>query len=68
MDLKEKAKIRIEHWKNHTADHISEYERFADALENSGYSIAARSIREMAALTSKCSPWLEKALQSMQES
>jgi hypothetical protein len=67
MEFSEKAKIRIEHWMKHTADHVKEYVHFADELENSGYNDAARNIRQMAAITAKSSHCLENAFDSINQ-
>ncbi len=67
MEFREKAKLRIEHWMKHTADHVKEYARFADELENSGYHNAARNIREMVEITAKCSHCLKNALLAVNE-
>lgn len=67
MEFREKAKIRIAHWMKHTDDHVKEYAQFADELEKSGYNNAARNIREMASITTKCSHCLKNALLSVNE-
>jgi hypothetical protein len=65
MEFEEKAKIRIEHWLKHTADHLKEYEQFADQLEDAGMKTSAQHIREMAVLTAKSSECLDNALLSI---
>jgi hypothetical protein len=67
MEFREKAKLRIEHWMKHSADHVREYSKFADELENSGYSDAAYNIREMATITSKCAHCMKSALLSVKK-
>ena len=62
MDFSEKARIRIEHWMKHTADHLKEYEMFADELEGAGSADSARHIREMAVLTARTTECLDSAL------
>ena len=65
MEFREKAKLRIAHWMKHTDDHVKEYARFAEELEQSGYSHAARNIREIASITTQCSQFLKNALLSV---
>ena len=67
MEFREKARLRIEHWMKQSADHVREYSKFADELENSGYSDAADNIREIATITSKCDHCLKNALLSVQK-
>jgi hypothetical protein len=67
MEFDEKAKIRIEHWLKHTADHLKEYEQFADELENAGNADSAQHIREMAVLTAKSTDCLDNALLSLKK-
>lgn len=67
MEFEEKAKIRIEHWLKHTADHLDEYEKFTEALENHGHKATAQHIREMTVLTAKCTKCLEHALLTLNE-
>jgi len=62
MKFQEKAKIRIEHWIKHAADHLKEYEQFADELEKEGNTDSARHIREMAVLTARGTDCLDSAL------
>jgi hypothetical protein len=62
MEFEEKAKIRMEHWLKHTADHLKEYELFADELEDAGNEGSARHIREMAVLTARSTECLDNAL------
>ena len=65
MKFEEKAKIRIEHWLKHTADHLKEYEQFADELEDAGNEDSAQHIREMAVLTARSTECLDNALISL---
>jgi hypothetical protein len=65
MEFTEKAKIRIAHWLKHTADHLQEYERFAEELEDTGNLESARHIREMATLTARTSDCLDGALTAL---
>jgi hypothetical protein len=65
MKFEQKAKIRIEHWIKHAADHLKEYERFAEELEKEGNQDSARHIREMAVLTAKSTDCLDSALLSL---
>lgn len=67
MEFEEKAKIRIEHWLNHTAGHIDGYRQLAEELENTGYRDIARHIRATMALTASCAKCLEGALLSFYE-
>jgi hypothetical protein len=53
MNFVEKAGMRIEHWIKHSQSHFTEYEAFADELEQAGYKASAEEIRQMAALTRK---------------
>lgn len=62
MKFEEKAKIQIEHWLKHTADHLKEYEQFADALEDAGNTDSAQHIRQMAVLTARSTECLDNAL------
>lgn len=62
MEFGEKAKIRIEHWIKHTADHIREYAKFANELEKFGHNDAAQYIRDMKEKTVKCTKCMEDAL------
>ena len=65
MDEIEKAKIRLEHWITHNEHHYEEFEAFADELEKAGKDQSADSIREMMALTAKCTECLKKAMGSL---
>jgi hypothetical protein len=65
MKFEEKAKIRIEHWLKHTADHLKEYEQFANQLEDAGNKDSAQHIREMADLTARSTECLDSALSAL---
>ena len=47
MEFKEKARIRLEHWVDHSDHHREDYEQFAEQLEGSGMIESAGYIREM---------------------
>ncbi|WP_319524002.1 hypothetical protein [uncultured Desulfosarcina sp.] len=65
MEFEEKARIRMEHWLKHTADHMEEYAQFAAELEGAGKADSARHIREMATLVSKSTECLDNALTAL---
>jgi hypothetical protein len=65
MDFSAKAGIRIRHWLDHNADHIQEYENFANELDTAGKSECAGQIREMAALTAQSNECLRRALAAL---
>jgi hypothetical protein len=65
MEFDERAKIRVEHWIKHAADHLKEYEQFADELEKEGNTESARHIRETAVLTAQSTNCLDNALLSL---
>jgi hypothetical protein len=65
MEFEEKAKIRMEHWLKHTADHMEEYATFAAELEDAGKADSARHIREMARLVSESTECLDHALSAL---
>ena len=65
MEFEEKARIRLEHWIDHSEHHLEDYEQFADELEKAGKIESARSIREMADLTAKSTACLKKALEAL---
>jgi hypothetical protein len=62
MEFGEKAKIRIEHWMKHTTDHIQEYTKFAEELEQFGHNDAAKPIRDMTEITAQCKKYMKDAL------
>ena len=62
MDFIEKAKIRIEHWVEHSDHHIEDYTAFANQLEEEGKTESAEAIREMIELNIKSTECLKKAL------
>lgn len=62
MDFIEKAKIRIEHWVEHSDHHIEDYTAFANQLEEEGKTDSAKAIREMIELNIKSTECLKKAL------
>lgn len=65
MDFIEKAKIRIEHWVEHSDHHIEDYTDFADQLEEEGKTESAEAIREMIELNVKSTECLKKALKGL---
>lgn len=65
MDFLEKAKIRLEHWIDHSDHHIEEYIGFADQLEQTGRSESANHVREMIKLNQESSKCLKKALSAL---
>jgi predicted patatin/cPLA2 family phospholipase len=65
MDFLEKAKIRLEHWVDHSEHHIEEYNDFADELEQAGKSESAEHIREMTKLNQKSNECLKRALEAL---
>lgn len=65
MDFLEKAKIRLEHWVDHSDHHIEEYSDFADQLEQAGKSESAEHIREMIKLNQKSTERLKRALEAL---
>jgi len=67
MDLVEKAKIRLEHWKSHNDHHLEEYQIFADHLEDAGKTKSAGHIRDMVELTARINDCLEGALRGIDE-
>ena len=67
MQFEKKAKIRMEHWLKHTADHLREYEQFADELENAGSAESAGHIRDMVDLTARTTACLDSALQALEK-
>ena len=66
MDYIEKAKIRIEHWIEHSDHHIEDYTSFADQLEQEGKTKSAEHIREMIDLNLKSTECLKKALKGLE--
>jgi hypothetical protein len=67
MDFKEKARIRLGHWINHSEEHLKEYESFSRELEDAGKHESAGFIGEMAQLTAKSTECLKKALSALDE-
>jgi predicted transcriptional regulator len=65
MDFVEKARIRLENWTTHNDQHMEEYDRFADQLEQAGKKESANHVREMIQLTSKGTECLRKALAAL---
>ncbi|MBW2093667.1 MAG: hypothetical protein JRI80_02155 [Deltaproteobacteria bacterium] len=65
VDLKEKARIRLEHWITHNDHHEEEYELFAEQLESAGMKESAGHVREMIALTAQGTASLRKALETL---
>ena len=66
MDFLEKAKIRLEHWVDHSDHHIEEYKDFADQLEQAGRSESAEQVREMIKLNQKSTECLKEALKALE--
>ena len=66
MEFREKAAIRIQHWLEHNASHLSEYEAFAEQLEAAEAGGSAAHIREMAELTRKTNGCLQRALAALE--
>lgn len=67
MDFKEKAKIKMEHMIRHDQDHLTEYQGFAQQLNDAGLAESAEAIKEMAAYLAKGVDCLQKALNAMPE-
>jgi formyltetrahydrofolate hydrolase len=65
MDFVEKARIRLENWTSHNDQHMEEYDRFADQLEQAGKKESANHVREMIQLASKGTECLRKALAAL---
>ena len=65
MDFIEKAKIRIEHWVEHSDHHIEDYTAFANQLEEEGKTESAEAIRDMIELNIKSTECLKKALEGL---
>ncbi|MFO7784208.1 MAG: hypothetical protein R6V25_06210 [Desulfatiglandales bacterium] len=65
MEFKDKARIRLEHWIEHSDHHLDEYEQFAGQLEDEGMVESARHIREMMDLEEKSTTCLKKALEAL---
>ena len=66
MEFREKAAIRIEHWIEHNAAHLRDYEEFAARLEEVRASRSAGHIREMAELTRRIGVCLQQALAALE--
>lgn len=66
MDFSEKAKIRLEHWIEHSDHHVEDYSSFADQLENEGKTESAKHIREMIDLILKSNECLKKAYKALE--
>jgi hypothetical protein len=67
MDFSEKAAIRIEHWMQHNASHVRDYEQFAAQLEEARATRSAEQIREMAELSRRIGDCLQRALAALEE-
>ena len=65
MDFLEKAKIRLEHWVEHSDHHIEDYTSFADQLDQEGKAESAAYIREMIELNKKSTECLKNALNAL---
>ena len=67
MEFSEKAAIRIEHWMEHNASHLRDYEKFAAQLDEARAGRSAAHIRELAELTRKIDDCLRKALAVLED-
>lgn len=65
MEFVEKSRIILERWISHSDHHLEEYEAFADELKGAGKVESAKAVREMAALTSKSTECLRRALKAL---
>ncbi len=65
MEFKDKARIRLEHWIDHSDHHRDDYEQFAGQLEDAGLAESAGYIREMMDLEEKGAVCLKKALEAL---
>jgi hypothetical protein len=65
MEFKEKAKIRLKHWIEHSDHHCEDYEKFAAQLEEAGMKVSAGHVREMMELEKKSAECLKKALKAL---
>lgn len=65
MDFLEKAKIRLEHWVEHSDHHGEDYLEFAEQLDREGKTESASYIREMIELNKKSTECLKNALKSL---
>ena len=65
MDFLEKARIRLEHWVEHSDHHIEDYSEFAEQLDKEGKTESASYIREMIALNKKSTACLKNALKTL---
>ena len=65
MDFLEKAKIRLEHWVEHSDHHIEDYTSFAEQLDEEGKTESAAFIREMIELNKKSTECLKNALNAL---
>jgi hypothetical protein len=65
MDFVEKARIRLENWTSHNDQHVEEYDRFADQLEEAGKAESANHVREMIQFAAKGTECLRKALAAL---
>ncbi len=58
--------VVLEHWMEHNASHLRDYEKFAAQLDEARASRSAAHIREMAELTRKIDDCLQKALAALE--
>jgi hypothetical protein len=65
MDFLEKARVRLEHWVEHSDHHIEDYTLFAEQLDQEGKTESASYIREMIELNQKSTECLKKALDAL---
>ena len=65
MDIKEKAKKRLEHWIEHNDQHCEEYEKFAQELEMEGHSESAAFVREIVPLINGATKSMKKAIEAL---
>ena len=66
MDFVDKAKVRLEHWIAHNDNHLEDYERFAEQLEEAGKKKSADYVWEMKELSAKSNECLRKALKALE--
>lgn len=65
MEFKDKARIRLERWIEHSVKHRDEYEQFARQLEEEGLGESASHIKAMIGTEEKAEDLLKKALENL---
>ncbi|MBN1104010.1 MAG: hypothetical protein JXL84_11400 [Deltaproteobacteria bacterium] len=65
MDFVQKARVRIEHWIDHSEHHLEEYSAFAEELDGAGKQRSAGHIREMMDHSVRSMECLKAALQAL---